>query len=195
MTDTDDQHRKSHGRVGLLAAGTLGAAGLVLVALTTPFLLPALRRHCLPYVPATNDQLANLKGAFTKHSSKGDRFLDIGSGDGRICRLASKLGVYSQVNGVELNNWLVLYSRLKSIRQPGVKFYHRNLWKFPLHQYESICIFGVDTMMQPLEEYLEKTNTREQTIFACRFPFKELKQVDEIGQGLDTVWVYKLGNK
>jgi hypothetical protein len=187
-----DNERVAPSRLGLLVGGAFGAVALGLVALSTPFLLPALRKHCLPYVPATSEQLSNLSRAFRKHSARGDTFIDVGSGDGRICRLASSLGMYSHVHGVELNGWLILYSRMKAMRQPNVKFYRRDLWTFPLHQYDALCIFGVDTMMGPLEKYLRSTRTRQQVIYACRFPFSSLKPIDEIGTGIDTVWVYRL---
>lgn len=183
---------KKYGRLGLIVAGAFGALGLALVAITTPFILPALRKHCLPYVPATDAQLANLRKAFASHSKCGDSFIDVGSGDGRICRLAATLGLYSQVHGVELNSWLVQYCRFRSINSPIIKFYRRDLWKFPLYNYDAICIFGVDTMMDPLEAYLVAHKQRKSTIYACRFPFKNLTKVDEIGNGIDTVWVYKM---
>lgn len=183
----------SPNKAGLVIASTFGVVALGLVAISTPFLLPALRKHCLPYVPATNDQLSNLRVAFSRHSRKGGSFLDIGSGDGRICRLASELQLYSQVHGVELNSWLVLYSRFKSVGYPNLKIFRSDLWKFPLHRYDSMCIFGVDSMMDPLEKYLcSMSSGNQQIVFACRFPFNSLKQIDEIGQGIDTVWVYKL---
>ena len=44
-------------RMGLIIAGVVGGLGLGVTALTVPFLLPALRRVCLPFVPATNTQV------------------------------------------------------------------------------------------------------------------------------------------
>lgn len=180
---------------GLWLAGGLGLTGVITMSMAMPFVLPALRKYCLPYVPATDTQLDNLRKAFKKHSKIGDTFLDIGSGDGRICRLAAKQAIYSQVHGVELNSVLVYYSRLHNIlldRSGDCKFYHADLWKFPVEKYDSICIFGVDTMMNPFRDYLLDRNSRPQTIYACRFPLTKLYQVDEIGTGIDTVWVYKL---
>lgn len=187
-----DHQRNS--RLGLWLGGTLGFAGLALVALTTPFVLPALRRHCLPYVPATDQQLCNLNKAFKRHAKLGDKFVDIGSGDGRICREAARLGIFSQVHGVELNYPLVLYSRILSWNQPnkGIRFFHRDLWKFPIGDYDSICIFGVESMMDALRNYLLEQSKSDQMVFACRFPFKDLEQVGEIGEGIDTVWVYRV---
>lgn len=182
-------------KVGLLLGGVFGLAGVVLVTLTTPFILPALRKHCLPYVPCTDSQLSNLSSAFKKHVRNGETFLDIGSGDGRICRLAAKENLFTRVHGVELNSMLVFFARLMAIKSNNsryVKYYHCDLWKFPLHRYDTICIFGVESMMTSLEQYLKKHNTKPQTIIACRFPFQGLALVDEIGEGIDTVWVYRL---
>jgi hypothetical protein len=53
--------------------------------LSVPFLTPALRRHALPYVPATRQQLDNIFYLLKNSSTKQHRHLiDLGSGDGRI---------------------------------------------------------------------------------------------------------------
>lgn len=185
-------------KMGLVVGSAFGITGICLVALTTPFVLPAVRTYCLPYVPATNRQLSNLSRAFKRHAQPGSAFLDIGSGDGRICRLASRGQKFSLIHGVELNYILVLFSRILSIRDGQfnqIKYFHRDLWQFNLGRYDSICIFGVESLMEPLERRLKEYNKMPQTIMACRFPFKDLLQVDKIGKGIDTVWVYKLGGK
>ncbi len=85
---------------GLAVAGALGAAALGMTALTgarahvrthvvctVPFVTPALRRHVLPYVPATEQQMHNVHAAVsqvyapTPHTA---RLIDMGSGDGRV---------------------------------------------------------------------------------------------------------------
>lgn len=190
-----DSKKGDGSKWGFIVGGAFGLAGISMVALSTPFILPALRRHCLPYVPATDNQITNLGKAFKKHAKEGCSFLDIGSGDGRVCRLAARSKLFRQVHGVELNYLLVLYSRFYDLKKGlfgQVQYHHRDLWKFPLHSYDSICIFGVESMMSHLERYLKESNKKTQTIFACRFPFKDLKHVDEIGTGIDTVWIYKL---
>lgn len=182
---------------GLVAAAIFGVTGFLTMAISVPFILPALRKHCLPYVPATELQLANLVRAFRQYSKSGDSFLDIGSGDGRICRQAAQLDLYSQIHGVELNSVLVTYSKIYALFsfRRNLKFFHQDLWKFPLNRYDSICIFGVESMMEPLQNRLIQVNSKRQIIFACRFPFENLHKIGEFGSGIDTVWVYELPNK
>lgn len=46
-----------------------------------PFVSPALRKYCLPYIPATDTQIENVLKAL---SGKSGKLIDLGSGDGRI---------------------------------------------------------------------------------------------------------------
>lgn len=121
----------------------IGGATVGLCALVTPFILPALRKHCLPYVPATTQQVR-----LVLQHARGKTLVDIGSGDGRvvscygvvkmiITRLyllkvieAAKAG-YNAV-GYELNPWLVVYSKLNSCYHGVYKntsFHCKDIWK------------------------------------------------------------------
>lgn len=70
---------------GLVIAGVAGATALVISAAAVPFVAPALRRVCIPYVPATPAQLANVSRALSlaTNNQKGP-LIDLGSGDGRV---------------------------------------------------------------------------------------------------------------
>lgn len=66
---------------GIRVAWLLSGSCFGLVAICIPFILPGLRRYCLPYVPASPMQietvLFHLKG-------RTGRVVDLGSGDGRV---------------------------------------------------------------------------------------------------------------
>lgn len=66
---------------GLVAVGTFAASGVGLLVACAPFILPALRKVCLPYVPATDRQVNNVMKLL---KNKKGRVIDLGSGDGRI---------------------------------------------------------------------------------------------------------------
>ncbi|XP_060787966.1 ATP synthase subunit C lysine N-methyltransferase isoform X3 [Neoarius graeffei] len=68
-------------RVGFIATCALGGSLLALYSVAGPFVAPALRKICLPFVPATNTQVKNILRAL---QSRSGTLADIGSGDGRI---------------------------------------------------------------------------------------------------------------
>lgn len=133
----------------------LGGLGLGISLICFPFVSPALRRHCLPYVPATTQQIRNVIGAL-KHEKRHGLLMDIGAGDGRIVIESAKAKVCTSGHGVELNRWLVYYSRWMAYRN-GVgsttKFFKKDLWKYDLSPYNQIVIFGVEEMVSGSHDY------------------------------------------
>lgn len=66
---------------GLLVTAGVGGTLVALYAVATPFVTPALRKVCLPFVPATSAQIQNVLKMLENRSGS---LVDIGSGDGRI---------------------------------------------------------------------------------------------------------------
>ncbi|KAI5104083.1 hypothetical protein C0J45_5709 [Silurus meridionalis] len=181
----DSSFRK---RVGFIATCALGGSLVALYAVTGPFIAPALRKICLPFVPATNTQVKNVLSVL---QSRSGTLVDIGSGDGRIVIAAARKGFRSV--GFELNPWLVWYSRYRAWRQ-GVhrhtSFYISDLWKVSFSQYSNVIIFGVPQMMEQLEAKLQMELQSSARVVACRFPFPTWTPDHVTGEGIDTVWVY-----
>ena len=76
--------RKNERKISFTGKVLLGVTGGVLAgicAVSTPFVSPALRKVCLPYVPATNRQVQNVMQLL---KDKPGHVVDLGSGDGRI---------------------------------------------------------------------------------------------------------------
>ncbi|NXD11323.1 F173B methyltransferase, partial [Nothocercus nigrocapillus] len=175
---------------GLLVAGGLGASLLALHAVVTPFVMPALRRVCLPFVPATSAQIENVLQMLRGRRGS---LVDIGSGDGRIVIAAAKRGF--KAVGYELNPWLVWYSRYSAWRDgvhQNTKFYISDLWKVSFSHYTNVVIFGVPQMMPQLEKKLEEELQHNARVIACRFPFPCWIPDHITGEGIDTVWAYDL---
>lgn len=62
--------------------GIFGSIGLSIMAIAVPFTMPAFRRLCLPYVPATDAQVQNVISCLKMNGKR--TLVDLGSGDGRI---------------------------------------------------------------------------------------------------------------
>jgi len=178
-------------RRGVVMLGFSGAFVAGVTAVMAPFVVPGLRRFALPYIPASPVQVTNVLKALGGRSRSG-RLIDIGSGDGRVTLAAAAQGFHS--SGVELNRWLVLYSRWSAWRQgfrsQDVNFFKKDLWKTDLSIYKNVVIFGVESMMPALEQKLDVELHRDTAVVACRFPLPNWQPCEVIGEGVDTVWLY-----
>lgn len=178
----------SRSRLGLAITGVVGGSLVALYAVTAPFVAPALRKICLPFVPATTAQVENVLSVLRARSGT---LVDIGSGDGRIVIAAAKHGFLA--SGFELNPWLVWYSRYKAWREGvhrSTSFHISDLWKVSFAQYSNVVIFGVPQMMDQLELKLANELPSTAKVVACRFPFPTWVPELTAGEGIDTVWVY-----
>ncbi|KAM9789921.1 ATP synthase subunit C lysine N-methyltransferase [Neosynchiropus ocellatus] len=179
---------KSKSKLGLVVTGVIGGSLVALYAVSGPFVAPALRRICLPFVPATPTQVENVLQALRHRRGT---LVDIGSGDGRIVIAAARRGF--QASGFELNPWLVWYSRYRSWREgvhQSTAFHISDLWKVSFSQYSNVVIFGVPQMMEQLEVKLTDELPSSAKVVACRFPFPTWVPEQTVGEGIDTVWVY-----
>ncbi|XP_062849161.1 ATP synthase subunit C lysine N-methyltransferase [Trichomycterus rosablanca] len=187
-SDVQVQSSSIKRRVGVIVTCALGGSLVALYAVAAPFVAPALRKICLPFVPATSTQVNNVLSVLKARSGS---LVDIGSGDGRIVIAAAKEGF--RAVGFELNPWLVWYSRYKAWTQ-GVNqrtsFHISDLWKVNFSQYSNVVIFGVPQMMEQLEGKLQAELQSSARVVACRFPFPTWTPDHVAGEGIDTVWVY-----
>ncbi|PAV58031.1 hypothetical protein WR25_18800 isoform B [Diploscapter pachys] len=81
---------RKRSRFGLGIVVTLTGVGIGITVATVPFVTPALRRVCIPYIPATDNQLANVRRALRASSARAP-LVDLGSGDGRVMRFGEQL--------------------------------------------------------------------------------------------------------
>lgn len=94
---------------GLLVTAGVGGTLVALYAVATPFVTPALRKVCLPFVPATAAQIQNVLKMLENRSGS---LVDIGSGDGRIVSYGCCLPFTSPLKKV-LKYWGCVFSQFK----------------------------------------------------------------------------------
>lgn len=140
-----DQETTKSSRVGLYATLGISAVAIGGTILAIPFLTPAMRKHALPYIPATPKQISNVFAALEAYRPNANpnktNLVDLGSGDGRIVFEAAKRGY--RATGVELNSVLCFYSKYKSIVDAEIrtsiwrpKFLRADLWKVVKNKFE-----------------------------------------------------------
>ena len=96
LQNDEKKPRKSSKLAGKVLLGVTGAAAVGLVLVTTPFVTPALRKICLPYVPATERQITNVLHMAQGVKGQGSKLVDLGSGDGRVVCITTVIIYYYQ---------------------------------------------------------------------------------------------------
>lgn len=109
-----------------------------------------------------------------------DKFVDLGSGDGRAVLAASR--VCEEAVGIEHNPFLTLISRFIAIVSSNgkLKFKHKSFWKENLAPYDVIFVYLLPSEMAKLKEKFAhecKTGTR---IVTNRFRIKGWKEETSI---------------
>lgn len=179
--------------LGKVAIAVTGCSAVGILAIAAPFVSPAFRKICLPYVPATDAQVRNVLSVLCRRTRR-SALVDLGSGDGRIVFEAARQG-FAPCVGVELNPWLVAYSKIRALASDLAskpRFQRADLWKFSLAPFDNVVVFGVEEMMAPLERKLLHELKPGSWVAACRFPLPTLEADESYGEGIDTVWLYRL---
>ncbi len=109
---------------------------------------------------------------------KGEKVVDLGSGDGRIVIAFAKQGITA--HGYEINPLLVLISKFKTRRIKNAKIYWKNFWKVDLGDYDIIVLFQYGTIMKKLEEKLKKEIKKSAKIISYHWKFPNLKIKEKI---------------
>lgn len=125
-----------------------------------------------PYLPTLKPQaddalkLLNLK--------PGQTLLELGSGDGRVLRLAAEHGIKSI--GYEINPLLVWYSRLRNWRYRRlIKVRMGNYWMTKLPQTDGIYVFLLNRYMTKLDKKIVQDFSKPVKLvsFAFEIPGKK----------------------
>jgi SAM-dependent methyltransferase len=127
-----------------------------------------------PFVPSSKRaveamiRLAKLKA--------GQRVIDVGSGDGRVLFAAAQAG--AQAVGIEINPYLVLWTRLRAFLGPyrgRVRVLWRNLWKADLRGADVVFVYLIPWRMEDLAEKLEDELQPGALVISNSFIFPEWK--------------------
>lgn len=128
-----------------------------------------------PFYPSSTNKLESLLKS-EKIKTKGNKFIDIGSGDGRFVIWAAKHGYESA--GIEFNPFLTLISRLL-IFLNGVdgkaKIYNMDFNNHDFSNYDIVYLYIFSEHMNKLKDKLFKELKPGSVIIANTFTFSDTK--------------------
>jgi hypothetical protein len=160
------------------------AMAYVVIIVDLIFLIPTIKGAI--YFPSSDQQIATiLKLAKLK---KGEKAVDIGSGDGRIPFALAKAG--AQAYGYEINLILVLWSMWQARLLPASQRPHfkwANMWTSNFGDYDVITLFGMTYIMKDLEKKLMREVKPGAKVICNSFPFPNWKPTKKEG----SVYLYE----
>ena len=119
---------------------------------------------------------------------KGDRLVDLGSGDGRILIAFAEKGI--EAYGYEVNPFLVWRSR-RAINRAGFKnkafVYWKSFWSADLTSFDIVVIYGFPNIMESLESKLKKELKSNTRVVSNRYKFPHWPIITRIND----VYLYK----
>jgi hypothetical protein len=136
-----------------------------------------------PYVPSSAKGFVEI----VKQLEQSGKFIDVGSGDGRIPFAAARLGY--EAYGIESNLYLVLWSRLrnlwKSRKNKVTKFHWGDLHKHDYSQYDLVYLYLFPELVNRLAK--EQKFKPGATIITLTFNIEAWKPIKQIGK----YYIYK----
>jgi hypothetical protein len=142
-------------------------------------------KYQLPYMPTTNTKTKTVFKLLERHQKLPAkmRFIDLGSGDGRIVLSAAKhFGNISfiQCVGIERNTSLYLISKMRSLFSKA-EFWNQSFWDVDTRPFQVVYIFGIPDFMDQFGKKLEKQDPGS-FVVTNKFPLVGWKPIDSDGE-------------
>lgn len=150
----------------------------IVIVVDLIFLIPTI--HGAIYYPSSDPQIATMLDL--AQIKKGERAVDIGSGDGRIVRALARAGAHA--HGYELNPFLVFWSWWQERALPKSQRGHHhlaNLWFTSFASFDVVILFGMTYIMKDLEKKLLRELKPGTRVVSNSFPFPNWKPVRRVG--------------
>ena len=143
-----------------------------------------------PYVPTSGERFKNVLDL--AQIKKGDRAIDIGSGDGRLVIAFARAG--AEAHGWEINPLLVLKSRrlIKEAKLEDTATIHwGNFWNADLSGFNVVTLYGMSHIMGRLEKKLSQELAAGSRVISAYFTFPNW----EIKRKQGDVYLYELSQE
>lgn len=168
---------------------------LILVLAVTTYMVSLLYSSIsgAPYVPSSKQDIEEtLKQANLR---KGQFFLELGSGDGRVVILAVKKYQVRGI-GIEISPFLVFYSRvLAKFKKIGyIEFKRKNIFKADLSKADVIYMFLMPKMLTKLSTAIKNQTKKRVLIISHGFKIPNLDKylIKTISRKIFSSYLYKI---
>lgn len=128
-----------------------------------------------------------------------DTIYDLGSGDGRVLRLATQEFGVKKAVGYEISLWPHLLAKIKKLllasnQQNRIELHHGNYFKANLTQATLVYLYLYPKLMENLRLKLIKELPKEARVVSCRFPFPNCEADKEAVADKIKIYLYSFSS-
>jgi len=138
-----------------------------------------------PFLP-TSDKAVKTMVKFA-NIKPGQKVIDLGSGNGKILLAFANKG--ATATGYELNPILFLISKIRTKKADRITVKKKSLWDANLSEYDVIAFFGIEYIMEKLEEKILRETKPGTKVISNKFIFPNIKYTDK----RNDVYLYEIG--
>jgi hypothetical protein len=174
---------------------------------------PVLMRRGAPYLPTFGERLNVMFDMVKRHrrrhriapssstttttTSAGSlKFVDLGSGDGRVVFRAARENMFGRSVGYEINPALHAFASLRRLVTPrywkSTSFYMSDLWKVTLREYDVVAVYGLSPIMGRLGKKMERELRPGSIVVSNVFEIPGWKASDVRGAMGSSVFLYSV---
>lgn len=197
LNTNDNDERTLH---PVITAGLIGAfLAHAAIILSLP---PVIRGRGAPFLPTATKGLDAMFAQIRKQPQISQkvrrrqevRFVDLGSGDGRVVFRAAREGMFSKCTGVEINPVLHAWAVTRRIVQASrywaaTNFALQDLWSVDLSKADVVAVYGLHPIMGDLGQKMRKEMKHGSIIVSNVFTIPGWKP---IGASLNGVHLYSV---
>ncbi len=153
-----------------------------------------MKKYGVPYAPTAMGMVRKMVKRLPL--KRGMRVVELGSGDGRVAVEMARVYLIKVV-GVELNGWLLFWSRVRAavsvFKKGKVRFEKKDLFSVKFNNFDGVYMYLLPVMLEKLRPKLEKELKKGSLVMSYDYPIKissKLRLKEKI-EGKKPMWIYE----
>ncbi len=167
-------------------------SGIVLLILLFILISNFISSHCgSPYLKSKKEIIK--KSLELSGLKKGERFYDLGSGNGDVLIAAAKMGV--KAIGTEISPYYYIYSKFRTWGKRNILIFYADIGRIDLSRADIIYCYLMPVMLKKLAPKFKKELKKSARVISIDFQIPDFSLVNKVRYRHQTIYIYSLSSR
>lgn len=120
---------------------------------------------------------------------KGQNFIELGCGDGKVLLEASRTG--ANIFGYEISPWYFFLAKIKTFGRKNIKVEFKNIWHSDLRKADVVYCYLLPNFLKKLTPKFKKELQFSARLVSIGFQIEDLRLVKKIGLPPQQIFIYQ----